>query len=48
MAVEGHELILAANPIACVRRDQLGERVVSLSDRRSEILAAVDFLQQGF
>ena len=37
VTVEGRELILATNLMATVRRDQLGE-----------IVAAVDFLQQGF
>jgi toxin CcdB len=48
VAVEGRELVLATNLMASVRRDQLGERVASLENRRSEIVAAVDFLQQGF
>jgi toxin CcdB len=48
VTVEGRELILATNLMASVRRDQLGERVASLSERRSDIVAAVDFLQQGF
>ena len=45
---EGADLILATNLMASVRRDQLGEKVASLADRRSEIVAAVDFRQQGF
>ena len=48
VTVDGCELILAVNPMASVRRDQLGPRVGSVADRRSEIVAAVDFLQQGF
>ena len=48
MRSEGADLILATNLMASVRRDQLGEKVASLADRRSEIVAAVDFLQQGF
>jgi toxin CcdB len=46
--VDGEDLILAANLMASIRRDQLGPKVASLTDRRSEIVAAVDFLQQGF
>ena len=42
------DLILATNVMASLRHDQLGEKVASLADRRSEIVAAVDFLQQGF
>jgi toxin CcdB len=48
VAVEGRELVLATNLMASVRRDQLGDKVASLEDRRGEIIAAVDFLQQGF
>lgn len=48
MTVAGAELILATNLMASVRRDQLGQKVASLADRRSDIVAAVDFLQQGF
>ena len=48
VTVERRELILATNLMASVRRDQLGEKVASLEDRHSEIVAAVDFLQQGF
>jgi toxin CcdB len=48
VTVEGRELILATNLMASIRRDQLGEKVASLEDRRSEIVAAVAFLQQGF
>ena len=48
VTVEGRDLILATNLMASVRRDPLGEKVASLADRHSEIVAAVDFLQQGF
>jgi toxin CcdB len=48
VTVEGRDLVLAVNLMASVRRDQLGEKVASLEERRSEIVAAVDFLQQGF
>ena len=48
VTVDGSELVLATNLMASVRRDQLGPRVGSVADRRSEIVAAVDFLQQGF
>lgn len=46
--VDGGELVLAANLIASIHRDQLGPKAGSLADRRSEIVAAVDFLQRGF
>ncbi len=46
--VDSCEFVLAANLMASIRRDQLGPKVGSLTDRRSEIVAAVDFLQQGF
>jgi toxin CcdB len=46
--VAGTDLVLATNLMASVRREQLGDKVASLADRRSEIVAAVDFLQQGF
>lgn len=46
--VEGRALVLATNLLSSVRRDQLGPKVGSLADRRDEIVAAVDFLQQGF
>ena len=48
VTVDGCELILAINLMASVRLDQLGPKVGSVADRRSEIVAAVDFLQQGF
>ena len=48
VAVDGRELVLATNLMASIRRDQLGPKVGSLADRRSDIVAAVDFLQQGF
>ena len=46
--VGGRDLILATNLMASVRRDQLGDKVHPLANLRSEIVAAVDFLQQGF
>lgn len=46
--VEGQALVLAVNLLSNIRRDQLGPKVGSLADRRDEIVAAVDFLQQGF
>jgi toxin CcdB len=48
MSIEGRDVVLAVNLLASVRRQELGELVTSLEDRRSEIIAAVDFLQQGF
>jgi toxin CcdB len=46
--VDGRPLVLATNLMTSVRRDQLGPKVGSLAERRTEIMAAVDFLQQGF
>ncbi|MFZ1429573.1 MAG: CcdB family protein [Geminicoccaceae bacterium] len=48
VTVYGCEQILATNLMASIRLDQLGPKVASVADRRSEIVAAVDFLQQGF
>ena len=48
MTVAGAELILAVNLMAGLRRTELGEKVASLADRHSDIVAAVAFLQQGF
>ncbi|MFL5336912.1 MAG: CcdB family protein [Geminicoccaceae bacterium] len=48
VTVAGAELILAVNLTASLRRGELGEKIASLADRHSDIVAAVDFLQQGF
>lgn len=46
--VEDQQLVLATDLMASIRRDQLGRKVGSLADRHDEIVAAIDFLQQGF
>lgn len=46
--IEGQALVLAVDLLSNVRRDQLGPKVGSLADRPDEIVAAIDFLQQGF
>jgi len=46
--IDGRPLVVATNLMTSVRRDQLGPKIGSLAERWSEIVAAVDFLQQGF
>ena len=48
VTVGGRDLILATNLMTSARRDQLGDKVASLANLRSEIVAAVHFLLQGF
>ena len=48
VAVEGERLVVATNLMASVRRAQLGGVVASLASERDGIVAAIDFLLQGF
>lgn len=44
----GESYVVATHLMAAIDRRQLGDRVGSLADRRFEIVAAIDFLLQGF
>jgi toxin CcdB len=46
--VEGAAMIMATNLMAAVPRGRLGARVGSLESRHDELVAAIDFLLQGF
>lgn len=46
--VEGKRLILITNDLAAVSAHTLGAKVASLQNKRSEIIAALDFLFMGF
>jgi toxin CcdB len=45
--VEGQSVVLATADLASIHRNELGEVVTSLADRRSDILGATDFLFTG-
>lgn len=45
--IEEREVVMMTEQIAGVSRDVLGDRVQSLADRHSEIIAALDFLFPG-
>lgn len=46
--IEKKNVVLMTQEMAGIERSSLGERVVSLSEKRGEIIAAVDFLISGF
>jgi toxin CcdB len=46
--VEGQSVVMLTTHLAGVLRSDVGARVGSLADRRDEIVAALDFLFQGF
>ncbi|MFZ2890172.1 CcdB family protein [Sulfuricurvum sp.] len=46
--IEEKNVVLMTQEMAGIERALLGERVVSLSGKRSEIIGAVDFLISGF
>jgi toxin CcdB len=48
ISVLGEEVMLSTPEIAGYPARDLGPRVMSASDHRSEILAAIDFLLSGF
>lgn len=48
VAVEGEGLVVATNLMASVRKAQLGEVVESLASERDGVVAAIDFLLQGY
>lgn len=46
--VDGKDTVMLTPDLAGVLRSELGPKVGSLADRRDEIVAALDFLFQGF
>lgn len=46
--IEGRHMLMATPLMSAIRANQLKKPVASLSRYRDEIVAAVDFLQQGF
>lgn len=46
--INGDRYVAVTTELAGVRRDLLGERVAAAADRRDEVIAALDFLLQGF
>ena len=46
--IEGKEVVLMTQEMAGIEQMYLGERVISLSEYRSEIIAAIDFMISGF
>ncbi len=47
LSVEGHDVVLATADIAAILQTELGERVASVADRRSDIIRATDFPLTG-
>jgi toxin CcdB len=45
--VEGGKFVMSTPEIAGVRTQDIGERVISLDHRRTEIIAALDYLLTG-
>jgi toxin CcdB len=48
LTVDGIEVVASAAELAAVDERDLGEPVADLSGRRTEILAAIDFLLTGY
>ena len=48
LIIEGRRLFLSTQEMSGYPRRALGEPLLNLSQRRDEILAAIDFLIQGF
>lgn len=46
--IEGKEVVLMTQEMAGIERAYLGEKIISLSEYRSEIIAAIDFMISGF
>ncbi len=46
--IDGKSVAMLAQELSGIERSVLGEKVGSLSERRSEIIAALDFLVSGF
>jgi len=46
--IEGRPMLMATPLMSAIRAHQLKKPVANLSSYRDEIVAAVDFLQQGF
>nr|WP_295464817.1 CcdB family protein [Mesorhizobium sp.] len=46
--IEGRSMLMATPLMSAIRAQQLKKPVANLADHRDEIVAAVDFLQQGF
>ncbi len=47
-AIEDKEVVLMTQEMAGIEQMYLGERVISLDEYRSEIIAAIDFMISGF
>jgi toxin CcdB len=45
--VEGRACVMATAELAAIRRDDLGDEVLSLETRRADIIAALDVLISG-
>lgn len=46
--IEGAEVVMSTTEIAGIPKKLLGEKITSLKTKRTEILAALDFLFTGF
>lgn len=46
--IEGRPMLMATPLMSAIRARQLKTPITNLADHRDEIVAAVDFLQQGF
>lgn len=46
--IENQEVVLMTQEMAGVEQSALGEKVISLSEYRSEIIGAIDFMISGF
>ncbi len=48
LQVEGHEVLVITQQLAAISTKEIGASVADLSDRRFEIIAALDLLISGF
>ena len=46
--IESKEVVLMTQEMAGVQQSALGQKVISLSEYRSDIIAAIDFMISGF
>jgi len=46
--IKGKEVVLMTQEMAGIEQAYLGEKIISLSEYRSEIIAAIDFMISGF
>lgn len=46
--IEGNEVIMSTSEISGIPRSILDKRIISLANKRDEIIAALDFLITGF